>query len=294
MLCGHVGLILKISNFHEGAQTGHVMFACSGRLFDSKGITKYGKCEYGCPLAYRLNSDSRRFAGVNCKMSTSRRGLSSSLGKRSSLMATSSSGVPPSELSIIPESSSVSTSAHSILPASSAPSPQPVYSYSNQRSPSPPASSYFPSVSATQNGEPQPSPGAATHFAYSTTLRRHHHEPSISLHLTPNLADITSTVAAEGLPSLWQKAKGVVTRQLSHDTTDNRYELLPMTGRVSPPKLRDEHRETPSARFAHWTVEVRTCPNFHLSPCVFHVQAQSSGNSGRNTGSFAKVKYKMS
>lgn len=65
MLCGHVGLILKISNFHEGAQTGHVMFTCSGRLFDSKGITKYGKCEYGCPLAYRLNSDSRRFAGIS-------------------------------------------------------------------------------------------------------------------------------------------------------------------------------------------------------------------------------------
>ncbi|OAX34457.1 calcium-transporting P [Rhizopogon vinicolor AM-OR11-026] len=188
------------------------------------------------------------------KMSTSRRSLSSTLGKRSFPVATSSSSAnPPSELSAIPESSFVSTSAHSILPVSSSPPPQPAYSYSNQRSQSPPASSYFPSVAATQSGEPQPSPGAATHFAYSTTLRRHHHDASLSLQLPPNLADITST---EGLPSLWQKAKGVITRRFSQGTTENRYELLPTGGRASqPPKSREDHRETPSARFAHWTVE---------------------------------------
>jgi len=200
-------------------------------------------------------------------MSTSRRGLSGALGKRSSLMATSSSSSSPpvGELSVVPESS---TSAHSMLPVSSTPLPYPPYSYADQRSPSPPASSYFPSVSATQSGDPQPAPGAATHFAYSTTLRRHHHEPSLSLQLAPNLADITSTVSAEGLPSLWQKMKGLITRQLSQDTIPNHYELVPPGGRVS----REDHKDTPSARFSSWTIEVRGRLKFQLFsfaiPCV--------------------------
>ncbi|KAG2109397.1 uncharacterized protein F5147DRAFT_798654 [Suillus discolor] len=134
-----------------------------------------------------------------------------------------------SELSVIPESSVVSTSAHSILPVSSAPAPQ-AYSYPHQRSPSPPASSYFPSVSTIQSGEPQPTPGAATHFAYSTTLRRHHLEGPI---LHPDFSGITSS---EGLPSLWQKLGERVSQHS---------------------RLREDRdkRDTPSARFAHWTIE---------------------------------------
>ncbi|KAI6029164.1 hypothetical protein BKA83DRAFT_4031260, partial [Pisolithus microcarpus] len=53
------------------------------------------------------------------------------------------------------------------------------------RSPSPPASSYFRTVSDLQDGEPQPTPGASTHFAYSTTLRRHHHEHGLGIPLHP-------------------------------------------------------------------------------------------------------------
>lgn len=177
-------------------------------------------------------------------------------------MATSSSSATASELSVVPESSFVSTSAHSILPVSSTPVPQ-LYSYSHQRSPSPPASSYFPSVSAIQSGEPQPTPGASTHFAYSTTLRRHHLEGP-SLQISPNFNDITSS---EGLPSLWQKAKGTIAR-LS-DGAENRYELVPAGERVSQPpsRLREDRdrRETSSARFAHWTVE-DTLAHFKTSP----------------------------
>lgn len=179
-------------------------------------------------------------------MSKSRRhgSLSGALGKRSSLMATSSSSATASELSVIPESSVVSTSAHSILPVSSAPAPQ-AYSYPHQRSPSPPASSYFPSVSTIQSGEPQPTPGAATHFAYSTTLRRHHLEGPI---LHPDFSGITSS---EGLPSLWQKEKGV----LGRDSAETRYELGERVSQHSRLREDRDKRDTPSARFAHWTIE---------------------------------------
>jgi Ca2+-transporting ATPase len=207
-------------------------------------------------------------------MSKSRRSLSGALGKRSSLMPTSSSSATASELSVVLESPSVSTSAHSILPLSSAPVPQ-VYPYSHQRSPSPPASSYFPSVSAIQSGEPQPTPGAATHFAYSTTLRRHHLEGP-NLQLSPNFNDVTSS---EGLPSLWQKAKGVLAR--FSDGAENRYELASAGEWVSQPsRLREDRdrRETPSARFAHWTVEVS--PFFHLAcvSCTVPLCIRCSGN----------------
>ncbi|KAG1781830.1 hypothetical protein EV702DRAFT_1067129 [Suillus placidus] len=195
-------------------------------------------------------------------MSKSRR-ISGAMGKRSSLMATSSSSTTASELSVIPEPSFVSTSAHSILPVSSAPVPQ-LYSYSHQRSPSPPASSYFPSVSAIQNGEPLPTPDASTHFAYSTTLRRHHVKGP-SLQLSSNFNDITSS---EGLPSLWQRVKGVLARRLADGAAENRYELLSAGERVSQPsRLREDRdrRETPSVRFARWTVE-DTLAHFKTSP----------------------------
>lgn len=109
-------------------------------------------------------------------------------------------------------------------------------------------------MSAIQNGEPQPAPGASTHFAYSTTLRRHHPKGS-SLQLSSNFSDVTSS---EGLPSLWQKAKGVLARRLSGGAAENRYELVSPGERVSQPsRLREDQdrRETPSARFARWTVD---------------------------------------
>ncbi|KAH7919088.1 calcium-transporting P [Leucogyrophana mollusca] len=182
-------------------------------------------------------------------MSTSRRSLSG-VGierKRASLMTTTNAH----DLSAIPESPYVSTSAHSIQPLYSATQS---YSQSEHRPPSPPASSYFPSVSKSQSGEPQPAPGASDHFAYSTTLRRHHNEGSLSLSL-PLPQKFPDFASAEGL---WHKAVTAVTgHQRTHedDVLENGYALV--GGRVSPPPAfdRDDRRETPSARFAHCTVE---------------------------------------
>lgn len=180
-------------------------------------------------------------------MSTSRRSLHTS-GKRPSSTHTAFPAHPNNiELSTFPEPSISSTSAHSVLYSTSSaghPPPDP------PRSPSPPASSYFPSFPDSQFGEPQPTPGASSHFAYSTTLRRHHAEP---MGLIPQkLSDIAPGVSAEGL---LQKAFGAVTGQRSRDDAlENGYSLV--NGRSSPRTNRDEKRDTPSARFAHWSVEV--------------------------------------
>ncbi|KIJ66145.1 hypothetical protein HYDPIDRAFT_110324 [Hydnomerulius pinastri MD-312] len=183
-------------------------------------------------------------------MSKTRRSLSGVVGKRSSLMHMASTNANASELSTISEPSMVSTSAHSILPLYAGSSNQ-GHSQPDHRAPSPPASSYF-SVSASQTGEPQPTPDASTHFAYSTTLRRHQAEGSLSLHLPPKFSDIAPGVTAEGL---WQKAVNVVTGQrVQDDALEGGYSLV--GGRSSPPPaLREEGKDTPSARFAHWSVE---------------------------------------
>ncbi|KAF9234187.1 hypothetical protein BU15DRAFT_90076 [Melanogaster broomeanus] len=149
------------------------------------------------------------------------------------MASTSSNAV---ELSTIQESSMVSTSAHAILPL-----------YANHRAPSPPASSYFPSVSDSQIGEPQPTPGASTHFAYSTTLRRHHAEGSLSMSLHH---------AAKALGhGLWQKAVSAVTGQrVQDDALEGGYSLV--GDRPSPPPAhREDKQDTASARFARWSVE---------------------------------------
>ncbi|KAF9222361.1 calcium-transporting P [Gyrodon lividus] len=184
-------------------------------------------------------------------MTTARRSLSGTVGKRSSLMHMVSTSANAIELATIPEPSMVSTSAHSILPLY-ANSSNPGHSQPDHRVPSPPASSYFPSVSDTQAGEPQPTPGASTHFAYSTTLRRHQAEGSLSLHLPPKLSDITPGVTAE---ELWQKAVSAVTGQRAQDDAlEGGYSLV--RGRTTPPLThREDQKDTASARFAHWSVE---------------------------------------
>lgn len=184
-------------------------------------------------------------------MSKTRRSLSGVVGKRSSLMHMASSNANAHELATIPEPSMVSTSAHSILPIYA----NQGHSQPDHRAPSPPASSYFPSVSSLQTGEPQPTPGASTHFAYSTTLRRHQNEGSLGLHLhlPPKVSDIAPSVTAAGL---WQKAVSAVTGQRGQDDAlEGGYSLV--GGRSSPPPVhREEKKDTPSARFAHWNVEV--------------------------------------
>lgn len=176
-------------------------------------------------------------------MSTSRRSYPTS-GKRPSSFARTNN----IELSAIPKPSIISTSAHSVsYSMSSASNPPPDHS----RPPSPPASSYFLSFADTQFGEPQASPGASSHFAYSTTLRRHHTEP---MGLIPQkLSEITPGATAE---SLLQRALRAVSGQRSrNDALENGYSAV--NGRSSPPRTnREDKRDTPSARFAHWSVEV--------------------------------------
>ncbi|KAF8132000.1 hypothetical protein EV363DRAFT_1398374 [Boletus edulis] len=166
-------------------------------------------------------------------MSTSRRGLPAT-GKRAPMTHI--------ELSTIPEPSIVSTSAHSVLNSMSSAAPD------HSRPPSPPASSYFPTCGDTQYGEPQPTPGASSHFAYSTTLRRHHTEPNSFI--PQKLSDIAPGVA-DG--NLFHKMLG--TGQLAReDTLESGYSLV--NGRSTPSRMnREERRDTPSARFAHWSVE---------------------------------------
>jgi len=107
------------------------------------------------------------------------------------------------------------------------------------RSPSPPASAYFPMLSSTS--EPRPTPNAQAHFAYSTTLRRH---PDYSL---ASPAVIAQAVNAEA-SSLWQRAIATITGQpLPEEAAEN--------GHADPGRLKEEIRDTASARFAHYTVE---------------------------------------
>jgi Ca2+-transporting ATPase len=107
------------------------------------------------------------------------------------------------------------------------------------RTSSPPASAYFPLLSGTS--EPRPTPDAEAHFAYSTTLRRH---PDHSL-ASPTV--IAQAVNAEA-SSLYQRALRTISGQKpSEEATE--------TGHASI-GLKEEIRDTASARFAHHTVEV--------------------------------------
>ncbi|KIK25809.1 hypothetical protein PISMIDRAFT_9331 [Pisolithus microcarpus 441] len=117
------------------------------------------------------------------------------------------------------------------------------------RSPSPPASSYFRTVSDLQDGEPQPTPGASTHFAYSTTLRRHHREHGLGIPLHPKLP---TGVTADGL---WNRIVKFLTGGSSHD--DGLDDGRALVDRDLKAPQRERRRETPSARFAHWSVECR-------------------------------------
>lgn len=107
------------------------------------------------------------------------------------------------------------------------------------RSDSPPASAYFPDVSHDTEREPRPTAGADSHFAYSTTLRRHNTEGPLS------------AVDAGAVHNLWQRAIEAVTgeRQQHYERLEN--------GHAGPESLAHaEKKDTPSAKFAHCTVEV--------------------------------------
>src|ERR1700737_1236538 len=107
------------------------------------------------------------------------------------------------ELSIIPESQMSASSALSRPPFNG--HAQGFYQPAVPRSPAPPASSYSPSVSKDLDREPQPTPDAEQHFAYSTTLRRHHHERSLS-QTVEGIQNLASELRSEGPAGLWQRA----------------------------------------------------------------------------------------
>lgn len=160
------------------------------------------------------------------------------------------------ELFIIPESQMSASSALSRPPFNG--HAQGFYQADVPRSPSPPASSYFPSVSKDLDREPQPTPDAEQHFAYSTTLRRHHHERSLS-QTVEGIQNLASELRSEGPAGLWQRAVIAVTGQPSDniDILENGYAPLGTE--------REALRDTPSARFAHSSVE-ETLAKFKTSP----------------------------
>lgn len=165
------------------------------------------------------------------------------------------------ELSIIHETQMSASSALSRPPFNG--HAQGFYQADAPRSPSPPASAYFPSVSLDLDSEPQPTPDADQHFAYSTTLRRHHHERSLS-QTVGDIQNLASELRHEGAAGLWQKAVSAVTGQPPDnvDTMENGYVPLSTAGEAP--------RDTPSARFAHTSMEdtlaeFKTSPEFGLA-----------------------------
>lgn len=124
-----------------------------------------------------------------------------------------------------------------------------------QRPDSPPASAYFSDFAGDDTRPPQPTPDAGSHFAYSTTLRRHHPEGPLAFPQTPHGAalptfdQLRSVVAEEGPSGLWDKITTTVKSYISSEPHD--YEQLPTR--------REESKDTPSARFAHCSAEVRSC-----------------------------------
>lgn len=143
-----------------------------------------------------------------------------------------------------------------------------VYHNFNQRSPSPPASAYFPLLSADHSARLRPTADAEAHFAYSTTLRRHQSEASA----LASPAHLASAVNAEA-SSLWTRAVGVITGQRRDD-----YGVGTENGRASPTAQRVEQKDTASARFAHYSVDVRSIPIcWESSQTHYRIRLRTSG-----------------
>lgn len=169
------------------------------------------------------------------------------------------------EVSFTTASSSASASARRVYARSP--------TYPPMRSSSPPASAYFSQFTGDHHGEPVPTtPDASAHFAYSTTLRRHHVEQPLAH--PPTLGELRTVVAEEGPSGLWQRATQTLKGLFSQEDLRGGYEQLPS---------QKETQDTPSARFAHCSIEVssassgsnsvvssdRTCAGIYL--CVVTV-----------------------
>ena len=142
------------------------------------------------------------------------------------------------EVSFTTASSSSSASARRVYVRSP--------TYPPMRSSSPPASAYFSHFTGDHHGEPVPTtPDASAHFAYSTTLRRHHVEQPLAH--PPTLGEIRNVVAEEGPSGLWQRLVQTFEGLFSKEDSRGDYERLPS---------QKESKDTPSARFAHCSIEV--------------------------------------
>jgi P-type Ca2+ transporter type 2C len=163
------------------------------------------------------------------------------------------------QLTIIPESH-MSTSSALSRPAFNGHA-QGFYQADGPRNSSPPASTYFPRVSLELDREPQPTPDADQHFAYSTTLRRHQREGSLLQNPTAaGFQNMANDLRSEGVAGLWRSVVHTITgRSVGQDNTlENGYAPLRTEVEVA-------HKDTPSARFAHCTVE-DTLTQFQTSP----------------------------
>ena len=118
----------------------------------------------------------------------------------------------------------------------------------------PPASAYFTNYAHDDTHVLEPTvPDANAHFAYSTTLRRHHPEGPLGFPQTPhgaafpNFNEIRHVVAEEGPSGLFQRTVRTI-RSYFPGADTNDYDRLPTH--------REESKDTPSARFAHVSIDV--------------------------------------
>ncbi|CCM01016.1 uncharacterized protein FIBRA_03064 [Fibroporia radiculosa] len=141
---------------------------------------------------------------------------------------------------------------------------------------SPPASSYFSPFSGDHDEVPKPTtPGASSHFAYSTTLVRHpHREGTLGLPLPgnsavlPKLEELRAVAESEGATGLWQRTVGAVKSFFGQKVSS--YDRLPTT------QPKEDRKDTPSAVFAHHTIE-DTLAHFGVSPTTGLPSASISG-----------------
>lgn len=159
------------------------------------------------------------------------------------------------EISYVP---TATTSASAL--SRQAVSARPAASAFPARPSTPPASSYFSPFSGDHHDEPQPSSAdAQAHFAYSTSFVRHRDNslglslPPSATGLLPKFEDLKSVAEIEGAAGVWQRTVGTIRSWFAsaRREKDAKYEILPTHAAKE-----EEHRDTPSSVFAHYTVEV--------------------------------------
>ena len=162
---------------------------------------------------------------------------------------------PAREVAVAPESFSTAASS------SSAFARQPFSGraqYASTRTESPPASAYF-SEFAGDDNEPQPTPDASAHFAYSTTLRRHHTLDGYggaqghTANGVPMFTELRTVVTEEGAGGLWERVTQLVRAPFGgRGGSSGDYERIPTM---------EEKKDTPSARFVFYSIEVSAFPD---------------------------------